>query len=73
MRYRIESFAPEGGEKELLVTVFPGPYGFDATPEELKRTASFAFSDEGLDQICDYLNRTYEDSPETWEAGKRLL
>jgi len=73
MRYRIERVAPEDADPSFLVTVFPGPLGFEATPEEKKETRSFSFSEEGLDLICAYLNERYNASPETWHASSRLL
>lgn len=72
MRYRIEKHCEEGEDAQLLATVFPGPYGFDATPAEKKETALFPFSDEGLDRICDWLNEVYGRSPESWAEGKKL-
>ena len=73
MRYRIEKTPEEEGAPLLRVTVFPGPYGFDATPEDRKISSYFPFSNEGLDQICTYLNDTYESSPERWAEGLRIL
>lgn len=72
MRYRIEKQSAEGTEDRFLVTVFPGPYGFDATPESEKETATFPFSEEGLDQACDFLNQAYARDPARWEEGKRI-
>lgn len=46
----------------LLVTHWPGPYIYDVTPDAQKTDAQFPFSNEGLAQAADYLNRA-------WEAG----
>lgn len=72
MRYRIEKHSEEASDDQLLATVFPGPYGFEATPEEKRTTKLFPYSDEGLTEICDWLNSTYEASPEDWALGKRI-
>lgn len=72
MRYRIEPKENDEGEKRLLLTIFPGPYGYDATPAEQKETLSFPFSDEGLDQITEHLNKAYEADPEGWEEASRI-
>ena len=61
MRYRIAK-KEEEDKKNLQVTVWPGPYNYDTTAEELKVRAEFDFSNEGLDQAVDFLNQTYEDS-----------
>ena len=44
------------GEEALVVTVWPEPYGFDATPEEQKTRARFAFSEEGIEAGVQWLN-----------------
>ena len=57
MHYRIEKYAPEEGDTVLRVTVWPGPYNFDTTPDEQKTSASYPFTDDGLTEVCDYLNK----------------
>lgn len=56
MRYRMEK---TDGEEEtvLTVTVWPEPYGYDATPEEKKVRKKFAFSEEGIEQGVEWLNQ----------------
>lgn len=60
MRYRMEK-----AEKEemtvLLVTVWPEPYGYDATPEEEKKYAEFSFDEDGILQGVAWLNERYAD------------
>lgn len=57
MRYCLEKKTGEEEEtEELLVTVWPGPYGYDATPEEKKRTETFAFSEEGIESAIGWMN-----------------
>lgn len=57
MYYRIEKYEPKEGDTVLRVTVWPGPYNFDTTPDEQKTSASYPFTDDGLTEVCDYLNR----------------
>lgn len=57
MHYRIEKYAPEEGDTVLRVTVWPGPYNFDTTPDKQKTSASYPFTDDGLTEVCDYLNK----------------
>ena len=55
LNYRIEKVF--GDEKdEFLLTVWKGPFCYDATKEE-KTTYSYPFSDEGLDAIVEQLNK----------------
>ena len=42
MHYRIEKYAPDN---------------FDTTPDERKTSASYPFTDDGLTEVCDYLNK----------------
>ncbi len=60
MHYRI---AGEGdsGERQLCVTIWPGPYNFETTADDLKVSARFAFSNEGLDEVTAYLNQYYQE------------
>ena len=61
MHYRIEKITDEKKKKKLRVTTWPGPYNFDHTDSSLKETALFAFSNEGLDAVADYLNQYHSD------------
>lgn len=45
---------------------WPGPYTFDKTADILKQEATFEFSEEGLQEIADFLNEQYESKPELW-------
>ena len=42
-----------------MVTVWPEPYGFDATPEEQKTRTQFAFSEEGIEAGVQWLNEMW--------------
>ena len=53
----LKKYAPEEGDTVLQVTVWPGPYNFDTTPDEQKTSASYPFTDDGLTEVCDYLNK----------------
>lgn len=46
----------EKGEAKLSFTVWPEPDSYAATPDDLKTTKEFPFSDEGLQQGTDWLN-----------------
>ena len=49
MRYRMERQTKEEEPEALLVHVWEGPYCFDATPEEKRRSREFSFDEEGAD------------------------
>ena len=52
MHYRIEKYEPEEGDTVLRVTVWPGPYNFDTTPDEQKKLRQLSiyrgWSDAGM-------------------------
>lgn len=58
MHYRIEKSSSDD-QTQLLVTTWPGPYNYATTDDALKESARFPFSNEGLAQICDYLNELH--------------
>ena len=58
MHYRIEKKTEED-EKKLEVVTWPGPYNFETTDDSLKESALFPFSEEGLNEVCDHLNKVY--------------
>ncbi len=70
MRYRMEMLkreviktGSEECEKEeetiLLVTSWPEPYGYDATPDENKISEEFPFSEEGIVSGVEWLNKQH--------------
>lgn len=61
MRYLISSKAAEGEERRLLLCVWPEPYCFAATPENLKEYFLFDFTEEGLIALEEKLNTVYEE------------
>ena len=44
----------------LRCTVWPGPYAYAKTPEEQKIVKDFEYSQQGLNEIADYLNQTHD-------------
>lgn len=59
MRYRIAK-KEEEDKKNLQVTIWPGPYNYDTTQEDVKTTAEFEYSNDGLKAAVAYLNEQYE-------------
>lgn len=59
MRYRMEKASKEE-ETVLKVTVWPEPYGYDATPPEQKTSEYFPFTEEGIVSGVAWLNSRHE-------------
>lgn len=67
MRYLVKSGQGEDEERQLVLCVWPEPYCFDKTPEEKKEYFRFPFSEDGLKQAEDTLNRIYSEKDTLWE------
>lgn len=52
------------------VWIWPGPYIFDLTPAEKKKTAKFPFSEEGKKQVVDWINEQFELHKDEWPKQK---
>lgn len=66
MRYRVEKVKKKDGqEKEeevfFLVHVWKEPYNYDVTPHEDMKMEKFPFSNEGAQNVADWLNLLYEE------------
>lgn len=60
MRYRIAAQDEKDSGQALRVTVWPGPYNYDTTPDAKKKAAVFPFSEEGLTMAVQHLNLVWE-------------
>ncbi|MDD6550351.1 MAG: hypothetical protein PUF16_01035 [Lachnospiraceae bacterium] len=59
LRYRIgkdETGDGDDKKKVLKVTIWPGPFSYDKTPEEKMSSKNFEFSEEALDDICEWIS-----------------
>lgn len=69
MRYRLEQAVDEAGEKKLKATVWPEPFNFFKTADELKSSAYFDFCEDGVVDAVAWMNdRLFEDK-EKWERA----
>lgn len=66
MRYRVNKT-----EEGLEAVVYPEPYCYEATPDEQKTRTVFDFSDEGLEQIVNWINQQYEEKLDLWKSSGR--
>ena len=60
--YKIErvtiELGPEETESKFQATIWPGPFAFDNTADELKQTRQADFTEEGLMELVDWMNET---------------
>lgn len=50
----------------FLVTIWPGPYNYASTSDEKKTAARFPFTEEGRQQVVDWLNEQWADRQDEW-------
>ena len=73
MRFLIKREAPEEGDAFFHAWVWPGPLIFSLTDDSLKTDFTAPFSNEGKQQVVDWINAQYEDHPEKWSHEKKNL
>lgn len=69
MRYKIEHIKADeeaGIVESLRGWIFPEPKCFDETDDELKESKDFPFTNEGIDEACQWLNDSYESKADYW-------
>lgn len=72
MRFYIEK-AQENDTDVFHVWIFPGPYCFEKTADDLKESKTFAFTEESIAQIADWLNCQYAQRRDYWNRHTSLL
>lgn len=73
MRFLIRREAPEEGDAFFHSWVWPGPLIFSLTDDSLKTDFTAPFTNEGKQQVVDWINAQYEDHPEKWSHEKKNL
>lgn len=48
-------------EPKLKVSIWPEPYSYENTKEELKTDIYFAYTKEGLEEACAWLNQVHKE------------
>jgi len=72
MRYLIQKDQEEDAEDENVkhdifrVTIWPGPYNFASTADDLKSSAVFPFTPEGKEQVVGWLNEQWSARRTEW-------
>ncbi len=72
MRFYIEK-ASENDTDIFRVWIFPGPYCFEKTASELKQSKTFAFTEESIPVIAEWLNGQYEERRAYWMQHTSIL
>lgn len=72
MRYYIEK-SEENDTPVFQVWIFPGPFCFEKTADDVKESKTFAFAEESLPLIADWLNTQYEERAGYWNQHKSLI
>lgn len=69
MRYLLKMEKRE--EDNILTAVcWPEPYSFDATEEEKKSKAEFAFSEDGIREAIQWMNESWKTNQEIFAEAK---
>lgn len=71
IRYRLKKEVSEGDEPvtSLLVTIWPQPYNFASTDDNLKISKQFNFTSEAIKEAADWLNQSYIEKKEYWKQA----
>ncbi len=72
MRFYIEK-AQENDDVLFRVWIFPGPFCFEKTADDVKQSKTFPFCEESIAAIADWLNEQYMQSPSDWQQHQSLL
>lgn len=65
MHYRIEKYSQDDTDL-FRVYIWPGPYNFDTTPENQKKSTTFPFTPEGKEQVVDWMNEQWRANQSDW-------
>ncbi len=73
MRYQIQRCSRGEGEAVqdfLQASIWPEPFCYEKTSEELILQREFPYTEEGLDQIYAWLCENYEQERDRWEHAR---
>ncbi len=68
MRYLIQKAQSEDESDIFRVTIWPGPYNFASTADDLKSSATFPFTPEGKEQVVSWLNEQWSAHRTEWSG-----
>lgn len=67
MRYLIQKISEDGPDM-FQVFNWPGPYNFAATDDTKKTSAVFPFTEEGKQEVVDWLNEQWQNRSGEWPS-----
>ena len=68
-----EDAPEEKGDPIFHAWVWPGPLIFDLVDDAQKYDFTAPFSDEGKQQVVDWINAQYEDNPDLWSHERKPM
>jgi len=68
LRFLIKMEKPDEGDPIFHAWVWPGPYIFDLTKEELKLDKTAPFTEDGKKEIVDWINEQYTLHKNEWSS-----
>ena len=71
MRFLIRPVGESKVDAEFEAFTFPEPVNFEHTAENKKTRKTFPYSEEGLDQIHQWLNEQYEERKDYWTKAQK--
>ena len=77
LRYRLkkvtETSKDDSGEERktdlLLCEIWPGPFNYHTTPDEVKESAEFSFDEDGVTDAISWMHDKLADDPVKWEKA----
>ena len=74
MRYQVEKWQKDNEEECFRAAIWPEPFCFEKTPEENKTYAYCPYTEEGLDDVYDWLCTQYDEKKDRWDqAGESAM
>ena len=68
LRFLIKQEKPEDGDPIFHAWVWPGPYIFDLTDDNLKLEKTADFTENGKREIVDWINEQYSLYKDEWSS-----
>ena len=77
LRYRLNKISKtvptDSGEERtedlLLCEIWPGPFNYHTTPEDVKQSKEFSFDEDGVSDAISWMNDDYAADPSKWEKA----
>ena len=67
MRYQVEGISKDDDVKVLQADVWQEPFCYEKTPLEFHMTKEFEYSENGLDEVYEWICSQYESRKEEWD------